>query len=529
MSGIFQLVLDLLADLTGKRDHALVLDDLGLDHDAYLTACLNGVAVVNTREGGSDLLQLLETLDVIFDVLASCAGTRCGKSVGCLHQDRRDGLCLHIAVVRVDRVDDRVALLVFSGEINTDLDVRSLDLVVDRLADVVQQTGALCQGGVDTQLARHHAGEICHLDRMVEHVLTVAGAVAQSAQQLDKLGMDVVDTQLQYRVLALALDGRVDLTTRFFDRLFDPGGMNTSVRDQALQRDTRHLAAHRLKAGQRDRLGRVVDDQIDAGEGLDRADVASLSADDPALHLVIGKRHDRNSRLCHLLGGKLLNGKRDDISRLFVCFFLELLLVFHDLHGLFVSQLVLQLGEQIVLCLFCGIARNFFEHLELAFLDRFDFFQLGVRFADLLLNLLVLFLNIVELAVEGLFLLLDTSLLTLHLTAAVGNLLLALIAEAVNLFFSLKNKLLLFCLTCLHCVSHNAPCLFLCGTDFFFGGIPADIHTGKNTGGNTGSKRCNDADNQNSCMNHLPDTSLFCDFYPNSIQSKNLLGAVTYY
>ena len=51
----------------------------------------------------------------------------------------------------------------------------------------------------------------------------------------------------------------------------------------------RDLAADRVEAGQQHRLGGVVDDQVDAGHRLERADVAALAADDPALHLVAGQ------------------------------------------------------------------------------------------------------------------------------------------------------------------------------------------------------------------------------------------------
>ena len=53
------------------------------------------------------------------------------------------------------------------------------------------------------------------------------------------------------------------------------------------------LAADRVEAGEDHRLGRVVDDQVDAGRLLEGADVAALAADDPALHLVRRQVDDR--------------------------------------------------------------------------------------------------------------------------------------------------------------------------------------------------------------------------------------------
>ena len=56
--------------------------------------------------------------------------------------------------------------------------------------------------------------------------------------------------------------------------------------DQLLERQLRDLAPHAVERGQDDRRGRVVDDEVDAGDVLERADVAPLAADDPALHVV---------------------------------------------------------------------------------------------------------------------------------------------------------------------------------------------------------------------------------------------------
>ena len=56
--------------------------------------------------------------------------------------------------------------------------------------------------------------------------------------------------------------------------------------EQLLERQPGDLAAHAVEAREDDRAGRVVDDEVDPGELLQGADVASLAADDPALHVV---------------------------------------------------------------------------------------------------------------------------------------------------------------------------------------------------------------------------------------------------
>ena len=78
----------------------------------------------------------------------------------------------------------------------------------------------------------------------------------------------------------------------------------------------RDLAAHRVEAAQDDRLGRVVDDQVDAGRLLERADVAALAADDAALHLVARQVDDADRVLGGVVGGDALHRGQDDVAGL---------------------------------------------------------------------------------------------------------------------------------------------------------------------------------------------------------------------
>ena len=71
LTGVGKLLLDLLGDIPCQKNHLVFADILGLDHDAYLAAGLNGVAVGNAGEALRDFLKLLKTLDVVLDILAA--------------------------------------------------------------------------------------------------------------------------------------------------------------------------------------------------------------------------------------------------------------------------------------------------------------------------------------------------------------------------------------------------------------------------------------------------------------------------
>jgi hypothetical protein len=72
------------------------------------------------------------------------------------------------------------------------------------------------------------------------------------------------------------------------------------------------LATHAVEGAEDHRVGGVVDDEVDAGEVLQRADVAPLAPDDPPLHVVAGQLHDRDRRLRGVAGGEALHGDRED-------------------------------------------------------------------------------------------------------------------------------------------------------------------------------------------------------------------------
>src|SRR5207237_390860 len=78
----------------------------------------------------------------------------------------------------------------------------------------------------------------------------------------------------------------VDLGARLRDHLLDPRRVDPAIDEQTLEGALRDLAADRIESRDDDGFRRVVDDQVDAREGLERSDVATLAADDPALPVI---------------------------------------------------------------------------------------------------------------------------------------------------------------------------------------------------------------------------------------------------
>ena len=136
----------------------------------------------------------------------------------------------------VDGVNDLFAFLApFSG-FNTELDVRTLLLVVYGLAYVMQQSGTAGQRYVCAELGSHKAGEIADFERVVEHILAVACAVMQLAQQLYKLGMQVVYAGVQHGLFAFLFYDAFNLGRCLCNHFFDSGRMYTAVKNKLFKR-----------------------------------------------------------------------------------------------------------------------------------------------------------------------------------------------------------------------------------------------------------------------------------------------------
>ena len=93
-------------------------------------------------------------------------------------------------------------------------------------------------------------------------------------------------------------------------------GVDPAVAHQLRERDSRDLPADRVEARDDHRLRRVVDDQVDARRLLERADVAALAPDDPALHLVVREVDDGDRVLGGVVRGDALHRGQDDVAGL---------------------------------------------------------------------------------------------------------------------------------------------------------------------------------------------------------------------
>ena len=151
---------------------------------------------------------------------------------------------------------------------------------------------------------------------MLEHVLAERGAVAQATQQGQDLRRQAGRARVVGGRLAGLADDDVDLGLGLGDDVLDAARVDAAVLHELGQGQARDLTTNRIEAAEHDRVGRVVDDEVDAGGLLEGADVAAFAADDAALHLVRRDGHGRDRGFGSVVDHDALDGGDDDVAGL---------------------------------------------------------------------------------------------------------------------------------------------------------------------------------------------------------------------
>src|SRR5882724_4063565 len=361
LSGVLELALDLAGDLLGEHARLPVVDRVRGHHHAYLSPRLDRKHFFYARELARDLLQLGESLDVGLERLAARPRSRPGHGVRRLHDHADRRLVSDVVVMCRNAVNDRRVLAVLGGDFHAQLDVRAVVLVGEHFADVVQQSATLCELHVELQLGRDDPRQPGHFLRVLENVLAVRGAVAHPPYELHELRMHAFDAGFVHRLLARLEDRGVHLDAGLVHDLLDAPRVDPSVRDESLQRQATHLAAYGIEARHDYGVRRVVDDHVHPGRRFERANVATLAPNDPALHLVGGEGDGGHRSLGGGLGREPLDGKGEDLLGFFVRAPARLLLQVPREGGSLVARLILEPSQQLLLGLLGGQAGDLLE------------------------------------------------------------------------------------------------------------------------------------------------------------------------
>ena len=395
-------------------------------------------------------------------------------------------------------MNDNGLLAIATGELGADNGMRTLDVMVDSLAKIVQQAGTLGGHNVQAKLGSHHAAQVGNLEGMLEHVLTKRGAVAQSAQGLNDLGVQVVDTGIEGSLFASLAHALLNQVGGLVIHLLDAGRVNAAVSNKVLEGDARGLATDRIETRKHDGLGRIIDHEVDAGNLLEGADVATLAADDATLQVVRRNMHGGNGDLGCVVGSAALNRQGQNLLGGLVALGANLLLGIANDRGSLVGDLAANLIEELLVGVLAGQVG---DTLELGGLLGAELLELAGALLDLtgLAGQLVLTLvESVVSAIKGLLALHHTVLERTNLALTLLVLGLGGLLVLDDLLFSLEQSLFFEGLGLTLSITDQGLSLCVCRLDLFVGLVKTTLLGGAHVGNggdgtqNDANERCDD-------------------------------------
>ena len=393
-------------------------------------------------------------------------------------------------------------LMIPLAQVNADIHMGAFHLAVNCLADVMQQTGTLCLCCIDAQFSGKNTGDMGNLNGMLQDILSITGAVTHAAQQLNQLRMQAMDAGLQNGTFTFLLDDLFHLAAALFDHFFDAGRMNPSVNNQLFQCQACNFTANRIKAGQRDCLRRIINNEINTGQSFQCADIAAFTANDTALHLIIRQRDNGNGCFCHMVCGTALDCGGNDLTGIFFRFILGLLLDFPQLDGSIMLRFLLNGIHQEFLCFITGQSGNAFQTFQLLLLVQLSFLAALLDICQLAVQLFAFLFCCICLAIQRFFLLCQTTFGFLHFAPAVLDLTFKVCTVFVDFFLCFQQSFTLLAFRSFNGIVDNALGFFLSTSDFPFRYV-FTVHDADNSAGDYTDNNTNYNTNNHSSETHL--------------------------
>src|SRR6266567_3661450 len=117
--------------------------------------------------------------------------------------------------------------------------------------------------------------------------LPISGTEVKASQDFEQLRLQSMHVCFHCSLLPRLAHNNINFLARLGNHVFDARRVDTPIEDQAGQSQASHFAPHGVEAGKNHCFGCVVNDQVNARGGFERADIATFTANDAPLHLVI--------------------------------------------------------------------------------------------------------------------------------------------------------------------------------------------------------------------------------------------------
>src|SRR3989344_5961419 len=162
----------------------------------------------------------------------------------------------------------------------------ALDFVIYRFTDIVQQRASFGDGYIGANFGRDHAGNVGHLNGVLQHILTIRGAEMQSPQDTDDTRIKVEDSAFVSGLLAFFFNNFAYFLLGLLYHFLNFGWLNAAVLNQVFQSYSRYLPTHWIVGREGNETGSVVYYHFYSRCSFKSFDVPTLLADNFALDFV---------------------------------------------------------------------------------------------------------------------------------------------------------------------------------------------------------------------------------------------------
>ena len=169
-----------------------------------------------------------------------------------------------------------------------------------------------------------------------------------------------------------------------------------------------------------------------------------------------------------MIGGTALNGDGNEFTsgglRLFLCALID----FAQLHCGIMLCLLLDGGNEIILCLLTGQAGNAFQRCKLLIFELLTGFLRFLHLCESAVKLLIFLVQRICFAVERLLFLSETALQLLGFVAALFDFAFGLTPIFVDFVLRFQDRLTFFCFSRLNSIVYDAGSFLFSAANFFF-------------------------------------------------------------
>ena len=138
---------------------------------------------------------------------------------------------------------------------------------------------------------------------MGKTILAIAVTETHASDHFDKFSVHSADAKLEDRIVTDAEDRIIQVSSDLFNNFFNSAWLNSAILDQYFKSLTGNFSADRIKAGNRNDIRCIINDQIYTCRLFNCLDIAAFTTDDSSLHVFAWKCDCGNGSFdCFILG-----------------------------------------------------------------------------------------------------------------------------------------------------------------------------------------------------------------------------------